>query len=51
MSYLVFGAWALVVSNADPFFVIFIVPAVLLLIAASDDTSRGDSRAAGRIET
>ena len=32
--YVVFGAWALAVSNFDPFFAIFIVPGVLLLIAA-----------------
>ena len=32
--YLLFGAWALLASQFDPFFLIFIVPA-LLLIAAS----------------
>ena len=32
--YLVFGAWALAVSNFDPFFAIFIVPGVMLLFAA-----------------
>src|SRR5215213_8464525 len=32
--YLAFGAFALVVSNFDPFFAVFIVPGVLLLIAA-----------------
>ena len=32
--YVVFGAWAMVVSGFDPFFVIFVVPGVLLLIAA-----------------
>ena len=32
--YVAFGAWALAVSNFDPFFAIFIVPGVLLLIAA-----------------
>lgn len=32
--YVVFGAWALAVSDFNPFFAIFIVPGVLLLIAA-----------------
>ena len=32
--YVVFGAWALAVSDVNPFFAIFIVPGVLLLIAA-----------------
>jgi hypothetical protein len=33
-AYLGFGAWALVASGFDPFFSIFIVPAILLLIAS-----------------
>ena len=32
--YVAFGAWAMVVSGFDPFFLNFIVPGVLLLIAA-----------------
>jgi hypothetical protein len=33
--YLAFGAWALVHSNYDPFFFIFIVPGVLLALAST----------------
>ena len=32
-AYLGFGAWALVASGFDPFFFIFIVPGILLLVA------------------
>jgi len=32
--YVAFGAWALVVSDFEPFFAIFIVPGVMLLFAA-----------------
>ena len=32
--YIVFGCWALVMSNMNPFFLIFIVPGVLLAVAA-----------------
>ena len=32
--YVVFGAWALAVSGFNPFFAIFIVPGVMLLVAA-----------------
>lgn len=35
VAYLAFGAWALVASNFDPFFFVFIVPGVLLALAAS----------------
>jgi uncharacterized membrane protein YhaH (DUF805 family) len=34
IAYLGFGGWALVASGFDPFFSIFILPAVLLLIAS-----------------
>ena len=33
--YLVFGAWALAASQFDPFFLIFIVPAILLVAAST----------------
>lgn len=33
-AYLVFGAWALVASGFRPFYVVFIVPGVLIAIAA-----------------
>ena len=32
--YVVFGAWALAVSDFNPFFAIFIVPGAMLLVAA-----------------
>lgn len=35
VAYIAFGAWALVHSNYDPFFFIFIVPGVLLALASS----------------
>ena len=34
IAYLAFGAWAMVTTGGDPFFMIFIVPAVLLVIAS-----------------
>jgi len=34
VAYVTFGAWALIVSGHDPFFAIFIVPGLLLLVAA-----------------
>ena len=34
VAYLAFGAWAAVTTGGDPFFMIFIVPAVLLAIAS-----------------
>ena len=34
IAYLAFGAWAVVTTGGDPFFLIFIVPAVLLAIAS-----------------
>lgn len=34
LAYLVFGAWGLVVSSFDLFFLVFIVPGVLLVIAS-----------------
>ena len=40
VAYLAFGLWALVASDMNPFFLIFIVPALMLLIAA---WSRGDA--------
>jgi hypothetical protein len=33
--YLLFGLWALVVSGFDPFFAVFIVPALLLIVASA----------------
>ena len=35
LAYLLFGVWALVVSGYDPFFLMFIVPAVMIGVAAS----------------
>jgi hypothetical protein len=35
LAYLAFGAWALVASRGDPFFLVFIVPGLLLAIAGS----------------
>jgi hypothetical protein len=32
--YVVFGAWALVVSDFEPFFLVFVVPGLLLAVAA-----------------
>ena len=34
VGYLAFAAWAAVATGADPFFMIFVVPAVLLAIAS-----------------
>jgi hypothetical protein len=34
VAYLAFGAWAMVTTGGDPFFMIFVVPAVLLAIAS-----------------
>ena len=34
-AYLGFGGWALLASNFDPFFLVFIVPGVLLALAAA----------------
>lgn len=34
IAYLVFAAWAAVTTGGDPFFMIFVVPAMLLLIAS-----------------
>jgi hypothetical protein len=34
IAYFAFGAWAMVTTGGDPFFLIFIVPAVLLAIAS-----------------
>ena len=34
VGYLAFGAWALTVSNLDPFYLVFVVPGVLLMLAA-----------------
>jgi hypothetical protein len=34
IGYLVFGTWALTVSNLDPFALVFLVPGALLLVAA-----------------
>jgi len=34
IAYLGFGAWAMVTTSGDPFFMIFVVPAVLLAIAS-----------------
>ena len=35
IAYLVFGVWALVVSNFDLFFLVFIIPGALLAIAST----------------
>jgi hypothetical protein len=35
VAYTVFGAWALTASGLEPFFLVFLVPGVLLLAAAS----------------
>ena len=45
VTYLAFGLWALVASGMNPFFLIFIVPALMLLIAS---WSRGDAAPAAR---
>jgi hypothetical protein len=45
VTYLAFGLWALVASGMNPFFLIFIVPALMLLIAS---WSRGDAAPATR---
>ena len=34
VSYIAFSAWAAIITGGDPFFMIFIVPAVLLAIAS-----------------
>ena len=34
IAYLIFGTWALTVSNLDPFFLIFLIPGTMLLIGA-----------------
>ncbi len=34
VGYLAFGAWAAITTGGDPFFMIFVVPAVLLAIAS-----------------
>lgn len=38
--YLVFGAWALAVSDMDPFFLVFVVPGLLLLAAVTGREAR-----------
>ena len=38
-TYVVYGTWALVVSKLDPFFLVFVVPGALLLLAS---IARGD---------
>jgi hypothetical protein len=35
VSYIAFGAWALMHSNYDPFFFIYIIPGVLLALAST----------------
>jgi hypothetical protein len=34
IAYLAFSAWAAVVTGGDPFFVVFVIPAVLLALAS-----------------
>ncbi|MEO8502189.1 MAG: hypothetical protein ABI565_14810 [Vicinamibacteria bacterium] len=34
LGYLSFAAWAIVTTGFDPFFMVFIVPGVLLLVAS-----------------
>jgi hypothetical protein len=45
-AYLAFGAWALVASGFRPFFLVFIVPAALLLVASTGRADRGPHAAA-----
>lgn len=40
-AYLAFGAWALLASGFEPFFLVFIVPALLLVAAATGPTAAG----------
>ena len=35
LTYVFFGVWALVASHFDPFFLVFVVPGVMVLIASS----------------
>lgn len=49
VTYLAFGLWALVASGMNPFFLIFIVPALMLLLASwgrADSTTRAAEPAA-----
>jgi len=41
--YLGFGAWALLASDLNPFFLVFIVPGVLLALSAIGPRSHGSS--------
>lgn len=38
--YVAFGSWALIVSSFDPFFFIFVIPGILLLVAAPQGADR-----------
>jgi len=42
IAYLVFGVWALVVSNFDLFFLVFIIPGVLLVIASTPGQAKAE---------
>ena len=44
MAYLCFGTWALIVSHLNPFFLIFIVPGVLLTVASLPALQRQGER-------
>jgi uncharacterized membrane protein YhaH (DUF805 family) len=40
LAYLGFGIWALAISGLNPFYIIFIVPALMLLAGSSGRTSQ-----------
>jgi hypothetical protein len=39
IAYVTFGSWALIASSFDPFFAVFIVPGLLLLVSATPHAS------------
>jgi hypothetical protein len=41
VAYLIFGIWALIISSFDFFFMVFIVPGVLLAIASTGGNAKG----------
>ena len=44
LAYLTFGAWALMASHMNPFFFVFIVPGILLAVAALPVAQQGARR-------
>ncbi len=40
LAYLGFGIWALAISSLNPFYLVFIVPALMLLAGSSGTTAR-----------